>query len=70
MAYKILVDDIIETKKNHPCGSNRFKIIRTGMDFVIECEKCKKDIWIARQKLEKRIKRVFRDDSEIDKEFW
>jgi hypothetical protein len=56
------VGDIIETRKNHPCGNNIFEIMRTGMDFRIKCIKCNKQIWIPRVKLEKRIKKVERKE--------
>ncbi|MBE6538984.1 MAG: DUF951 domain-containing protein, partial [Ruminococcaceae bacterium] len=37
---KISVGDIVEMKKNHPCGSKLFKILRVGSDVRIVCEKC------------------------------
>ena len=61
------VKDIIETKKSHPCGNSKFEVMRTGMDFRIKCLKCEKQIWITRQNLEKRIKKITRDDIEIAK---
>lgn len=50
--------DIIEVKKNHPCGNNKFEIMRTGMDFRIRCLGCDKQVWISRVNLEKRIKKI------------
>ncbi len=70
MPYKILLEDRIETKKNHPCGANSFMVSRTGMDFLITCQGCQKDIWISRQKLEKRIKKIIRNGMELDKSEW
>ena len=61
------VKDIIETKKSHPCGNSKFEIMRTGMDFRIKCLKCEKQIWITRQNLEKRIKKIQRDGVEVPK---
>ena len=58
MAMDLKVGEIIETRKQHPCGGNRFEIMRTGIDFRIKCLKCQKQIWISRTKLEKRIKKV------------
>ncbi|RKD22273.1 DUF951 domain-containing protein [Caminicella sporogenes] len=58
------VGDIIETRKQHPCGGNRFEIMRTGIDFRIRCFKCNKQIWITRKNLEKRIKKVERKEDE------
>ncbi|MDO4481887.1 MAG: DUF951 domain-containing protein [Bacillota bacterium] len=52
------VGDIVELKKQHPCGGKEFEIVRAGMDFRIKCLKCETQIWIPRTKLEKRIKRV------------
>lgn len=54
------IGDTIELKKQHPCGSKEFEIVRAGMDFRIKCKKCEAQIWISRVKLEKRIKRVIR----------
>ncbi len=67
MPYKIELGDIIETKKKHPCGSFSFEIVRTGMDFIIHCTSCSKDIWIKREKLEKRIKSIKRNGIILDK---
>lgn len=67
MPMDLQMKDIVETKKNHPCGNNKFEIMRTGMDFRIKCLKCEKQIWISRQDLEKRIKKVIRDEVEVPK---
>lgn len=62
MPIDLKLGDVIETRKQHPCGNNRFEIVRTGMDFRIKCLKCNKQIWISRAKLEKRIKKIERDE--------
>lgn len=58
MPLKLNVGDIIELKKQHPCGSNCFKIMRAGMDFRIKCEKCGTEVWLKRSDLEKRVKKI------------
>lgn len=58
MPLKINSGDVIVTKKKHPCGGNRWKVIRTGADFVIKCETCGHQTWIPRVKLEKSIKEI------------
>ena len=50
--------DLIETKKNHPCGSKEFEILRKGADIKMLCKGCGKEIWIDRIKLEKRIRKI------------
>ncbi len=62
MPMDLRVGDIVETKKQHPCGNNRFQILRTGIDFRVKCLGCDKQIWIERPKLEKRIKKVERSE--------
>ncbi|RJE47369.1 MULTISPECIES: DUF951 domain-containing protein [unclassified Dehalobacter] len=52
------VGDIVRLKKSHPCGNTEFKIMRTGMDFRIECLKCGHQTWITRAKLERNIKEI------------
>ena len=31
------VGDIVETKKQHPCGSKTWEITRVGVDFKLKC---------------------------------
>lgn len=52
------VGDILEMKKEHPCGGNRFEVLRTGSDIRIKCSLCGRDMTVPRVKLEKNIKKV------------
>ena len=36
MPIKFEIGDVVELKKNHPCGGNTFEIMRIGMDFRIK----------------------------------
>ena len=59
------VGDIIRLKKNHPCGSYEWQILRVGMDFRLKCMGCGHQIMIARKKVEKGIKQIKKNE-EID----
>ena len=50
--------DIVEMKKQHPCGCNDFEVIRLGADIKIKCTNCKRLIMLDRPTLEKRIKKI------------
>ncbi|BAU26286.1 hypothetical protein DFP93_11086 [Aneurinibacillus soli] len=50
--------DVVEMKKPHPCGTNRWKIIRMGMDIRVKCLGCEHSVMIPRAKFEKRLKKV------------
>ncbi|HJD21484.1 MAG TPA: DUF951 domain-containing protein [Candidatus Gemmiger faecigallinarum] len=58
----VQVGDVIQTKKQHPCGSNRFDVLRVGMDFKIRCQGCGREIMLPRLKIEKNIKKVLRGE--------
>lgn len=53
MTPKYGINDIVEMKKQHACGTNRFKIIRMGADIRIKCENCQRSIMIPRQVFDK-----------------
>lgn len=50
------VGDMVKTRKNHPCGSNIWEIMRVGVDFKLKCRKCGHIILVERQKAIKMIK--------------
>lgn len=58
MIVDINVGDIVTTKKQHPCGSNRFEVLRTGLDYKLRCCGCGREIMIPRIKIMKNIKGV------------
>lgn len=58
------VGDIVKMKKAHPCGSQEWKILRTGMDFRIKCLGCSHEVMLPRKKFEKSIKAVVSSKSE------
>lgn len=57
------LDDIVETKKTHPCGSNKWKIIRVGADIKIQCVGCNRIVMIPRSKFENSIKKIIKENN-------
>ena len=57
-------DDILEMKKPHPCGSRRFLVLRSGMDFKIRCTGCGHEVMVPRVKAEKNIKKIIRQEQD------
>lgn len=49
--------DKLMMKKQHPCGSKEFLVLRAGMDFKIRCMGCGHEIMVPRLKCEKNIKK-------------
>ena len=54
----IQVGDIIKLKKQHPCGSFEWEILRVGADFRLKCMGCQHQIMIARRIVEKNSKEL------------
>ena len=56
--HNYVVGEIVELKKQHPCGSNKWEILRVGADFRIKCIGCQHTLMITRQKFEKSVKKI------------
>jgi hypothetical protein len=52
------LNDIVEMKKQHPCGENRWKIIRMGADIRIKCMGCEHSVMLPRKEFAKKLKKV------------
>ena len=52
------LNDVVEMKKQHPCGTNVWKIIRVGADIRIKCEGCGHSLMLPRREFTKKMKRV------------
>ena len=57
----IQVGDIVKLKKQHPCGSHEWEVLRIGADFRLKCCGCEHQIMIPRRTLEKSVKEIFKN---------
>ncbi|MDD3123090.1 MAG: DUF951 domain-containing protein [Candidatus Izemoplasmatales bacterium] len=64
MDIEIKLGSILELKKGHPCGANRWEIIRFGTDCKIKCLGCGRIVLIDRPTLKKRVKKILEEKSE------
>jgi len=53
--------DLVQMKKPHACGTNRFEIIRLGMDIKIKCTGCGHIVMMPRNEFDKKLKKVLDD---------
>lgn len=58
MVQEFELGDIVEMKKQHPCGSHQFEVIRLGADIKIKCCGCARIIMLPRVKFQKDAKKV------------
>ncbi len=59
---EIQIGDILKLKKQHPCGSKEWEVLRVGADFRLKCTGCGHQIMIARRALEKNIREIISKD--------
>lgn len=58
--------DIVQCKKSHPCGSDRWEIMRVGMDIRIRCLGCGRVVMLPRAKFEKTVKQIMERKSQAN----
>lgn len=56
----IIKGDVLIMKKNHPCGNNKMLVLRSGMDFKLQCTQCGREFMIPRSKAEKNVKSIIK----------
>ncbi len=61
----VAVGDKLVMKKPHPCGSNAFLCLRSGMDFKLRCVGCGHEVMLPRVKAEKNIKQIIRENKDV-----
>lgn len=62
MIKTFYLGDIVEMKKQHPCGSNEWEVIRIGADIKIKCCNCSRIVMIPRSKFEKDVKKIIKQN--------
>ena len=58
-------NDLLYMKKKHPCGKEggeMFLVLRTGMDIRVKCKGCGRLMVLAREKVEKNVKKIIHEE--------
>lgn len=58
MQHEYNLHCIVKMKKQHPCGSFDWEIIRMGADIKIKCTGCGRIVMLPRSRFDKSIKKV------------
>ena len=54
--YKL--GSIVKMKKDHPCGTNEWEIVRVGADIKIKCCHCGRSIMMPRIEFNRKVKKI------------
>ena len=49
---------IVIMKKQHPCGTNEWEVVRVGADIKIKCLYCGRTVLIPRIEFNKKLKKI------------
>ena len=60
----VQVGDVLTKKKKHPCGAERWEVLRTGADFRLRCTGCGREVMGPRSKFERSVKAIERPGGE------
>lgn len=58
MTDEIRLQDVVQMRKTHPCGSDRWTVIRIGADIKVKCLGCGRIVMMERADFVRRRKKV------------
>ena len=62
MENKYKIGSKVIMKKQHPCGTNLWEIVRLGADIKIKCLNCGRMIMIPRVEFNKKLKKIVEEN--------
>lgn len=63
MVEKFYLGDIVQMKKQHPCGSYEWEVLRLGADIKIKCVGCGRLVMLPRSKFQKGVKKIIKSNA-------
>ncbi|MCU0492009.1 MAG: DUF951 family protein [Chloroflexaceae bacterium] len=54
---EIYIDDVVQTRKAHPCGGDTWRVVRLGAEIGMRCLTCDRKVFLPRAEFERRVKR-------------
>lgn len=63
ISEKLLVGDVVEMRKAHPCGGLQWQVVRVGADIGLVCLTCQRRILAPRRQFARQARRFVRRGS-------
>ena len=54
---EINIGDLVQMRKQHPCGGDTWRVVRVGAEIGIRCATCDRKVLLPRSTFERRVKR-------------
>lgn len=58
MVIEVRIGDMARLRKQHPCGSFDWEVVRVGADIGLKCQKCGRKVLLDRSEFERRLKKL------------
>jgi hypothetical protein len=65
MLPDLKLEDIVQMKKPHPCGSYTWKVVRLGADIRLECSQCNRRVMLSRRELSHKMKKIINKETNV-----
>lgn len=65
---KLYTGDVVQMRKAHPCGGDRWEIVRVGADIGLLCQMCGRRVLLPRRKFARGVRKFVRRSPEAEKE--
>jgi len=63
MLPDLQLNDVVQLRKPHPCGSYQWRVVRLGADIGLECCQCGHRVMLTRRELIHRMKKLLPHDA-------
>ena len=60
----VRVDDVIQTRKPHPCGSDQWRVYRIGADIGLRCLGCDHLVMLPYRQFARAMKKLIKSVSD------
>lgn len=52
----IRLDDVVQMRKQHPCGGYNWHVVRLGTDIGLKCLTCDRKVYLPRSRFVRQVK--------------
>lgn len=66
ISAKLFVGDVVEMRKQHPCGGATWEIVRVGADIGLVCQTCGRRVMLTRRDFARGVKRFVKRGAGAD----
>lgn len=60
ISEQLYLGDVVEMRKQHPCGGYQWEIVRLGADIGLVCLTCKRRVLLPRRQFARQTKKFIR----------